>query len=232
MSNEQNTADEEHTNIHGAIAERPRRPAEYPLLAAIYDRHDRLISQYSHGRVLEVAHGQHAHPTTDIAVDIYPENSQAVACDALVGDARELPLGDNSVDTVIGRRFLHHVSGSDRGRLLAEFQRVLRSDGRLVILEGTPGLYRQIVKRVGFALGVLGDDSDEYGHINSNELKGLINGAGFDVIADRRLGSPLMPLAILQFELAQKTAPWIDSTQWVQWWTFVVSKTGNDQKHP
>ena len=48
-----------------------------------------------------------------------------------VGDATELPFGDASFDTVIAMHMLYHVA--DQERAIAEFRRVLKPGGSLVV---------------------------------------------------------------------------------------------------
>lgn len=212
--------------LDGAIAERPREVSEHPLLAAIYDRHDALIRRYAapDGRALELAFGRHAHPDADVGVEAFHENSvDAVGIDATTADARQLPFADDSFDTVIGRRFLHHVPEADRPRILAEARRVLAPEGRLIVVEGTPGRYRRLTKAIAFRLGALGEDTDEYGHLSVRDLRGLLDDGGFETIAFRRLGSPLMPLSISTAPWSARVAPLYERTQFVRWWTLAVA---------
>lgn len=208
----------------GSIVERPREVSQYPLLDAIYDRHDRLIGEHVRGRTLELAFGRHAHPQADVGVDAWPENARDVGgLETFAADARRLPFADDAFDTVVGRRFLHHVPPSDRPAMLAEARRVLAPGGRLVVLEGTPGLYRSVTKKIGFALGVLGEDNDEYSHLTRDELQALVADAGFDLETVRPLGSPIMPLSVVQSDAVRSALPLYERTQWVQWWTLIVA---------
>lgn len=211
----------------GAIVERPRSISRHPLLDSIYDRHDELIAEFTTGRTLEVAFGRHPHPMADIGVEAFPENSHDVGgIDAVTADARSLPFVEDSFRTVIGRRFLHHVPALDRDTLLDEVDRVLTDDGRLILIEGTPGLYRKLTKGIAFELGVLGEDTDEYGHLDSEELLRTVRRAGFGVVESRSLGSPLMPLSILESEWTRRLTGLYERTQFVRWWTFVVASPG------
>jgi len=210
-------------DMNGAIAEQPRRVQDYPLLEAIYERHDALLDRFVVGPTLEVAAGEYAHPAADVALDILPANCRAQQA-GVAGDARHLPFADGSFETVIGRRFVHHVPPDQRTDLLAEIHRVLAEDGRFVLLEGTPDRYRRFVKGTGFALGVLGDDTDAYGHCHFEELREHVTDAGFHLAETRPLGSPLLPAAILQVGGARHLLPAIERTQWVRWWTVLVGE--------
>ena len=210
----------------GAIVERPRTVDEYPLLSAVYDRHDSLIDRYADGgRMLEVAFGTYPHPDADVAIEAYPENArEARGARVATADARELPFEDDAFDVVVGRRFLHHVPAADRVRIVEEAARVLAPDGRLVVLEGTPGAYRRLTKWIGFRLGLLGEDNDAYGHLSRSELRSLLAESGFDVVETRPLGSPLLPLAILRSRRTAALVRLYERTQWVQWWTLAVGR--------
>lgn len=212
----------------GAIVEQPREVGDHPLLAEIYDRHDDLIGRRAvdrSERTLEVAFGTHPHPDADVGIEAYPENTRNVdGAEVAAADARELPFPDGSFDAVVGRRFLHHVPQHDRSRILEEAARVLAPDGRIVLIEGTPGTYRQVTKGVGFRLGVLGEDTDEYGHLTPGELRGLLDESGFDVVEMRPLGSPLVPLCALRSPVTARLRKLHDRTQWVQWWTLAVGE--------
>lgn len=218
----------------GAIVERPRTVREYPLLAEVYDRHDSLIDRHAGGgRMLEVAFGTHPHPNADVAVEAYPGNTREVEGAAVAAaDARDLPFEDGTFDAVVGRRFLHHVPSADRGRIVEEARRVLDPEGRLVILEGTPGAYRRLTKGLAFRLGLLGEDNDAYGHLSRLELGRLLAEHGFDVVETRPLGSPLLPLALLRSPRTARLAGLYERTQWITWWTLAVGEPRADERTP
>jgi ubiquinone/menaquinone biosynthesis C-methylase UbiE len=54
---------------------------------------------------------------------------------ALQADATELPLADRSVDAVVCTLVTHHLTDAQLDRMLGEATRVLRSDGRLVLMD-------------------------------------------------------------------------------------------------
>ncbi|WP_135305297.1 class I SAM-dependent methyltransferase [Haloarcula amylovorans] len=208
----------------GAIVEQPREIRRHPLLARIYERHDALISEsLSTGRTLELAFGQHMHPDADVGLEGWLSNAQSVPDPAVAGDARSLPFEDASFGTVIGRRFLHHVPPEDRQRILSEAARVLKPGGRVVLLEGTPGLYRRLTKGVAFRLGLLEEDTDIYGHLSEADVYELV-AQEFDVVTKRTLGSPLMVASIAESDLSKHLYEAYQRTQFVKWWTFVVGE--------
>lgn len=205
-----------------AIVEQPRSVRKHPLLSAIYGHHDDLIAEFlPDGEALEIACGQYVHPQADVGLEALPANVRAIDRSAVAGDARGLPFADDSFAAVIGRRFLHHVPDGDRREILTEVSRVLEPGGRLVVLEGTPGLYRRLTKGVAFRLGLLGDDSDVYGHLSREELVDLL-ATEYEVVADRSLGSPLAVAGISESDLSRHLLPVYRRTQFVEWWTLAV----------
>jgi ubiquinone/menaquinone biosynthesis C-methylase UbiE len=56
----------------------------------------------------------------------------------LRGDGTRLPVGDAAVDGVLLFFVLHHVPGESQLSVLREARRVLKRDGRLVLVEDTP----------------------------------------------------------------------------------------------
>lgn len=211
--------------IHAdAIVEQPRSVRKHPLLSAIYERHDELIGEHlAGGETLELAFGRYMHPEADVGLEAWPDNVRSIGRPAVTGDARSLPFADDSFDSIVGRRFLHHVPEAGRRAILSEAARVLKPGGRIVVLEGTPGLYRKLAKGIAFRLGVLGDDSDVYGHCSRDEIAYLVD-SSFDVVEERSLGSPLMPVSITESELSRHLLPAYERTQFVTWWTLVVGE--------
>jgi len=208
----------------GAIVEQPRDVRKHPLLAEVYRSHDeRIASHLPPGETLELAFGRHMHPDADMGVEAWPSNARTVPDPAVAGDARSLPFDDESFDAVIGRRFLHHVPPADRRATLRESRRILRPGGRVVLLEGTPGLYRRLTKGVAFRLGVLDEDTDIYGHLSERAVEELV-GETFDVVERETLGSPVMLASIAESDLAASLFPLYERTQFVKWWTFIVGR--------
>jgi len=207
-----------------AIVERPRRVQKHPLLSEIYRYHDELIADYlPDGQTLEVAFGRHMHPGADVGLEAWPSNVHEADDVAVAGDARSLPFAANAFDAIIGRRFLHHVPRTDRLDILREAARVVAPGGRIVLLEGTPGYYRRATKGIAFRIGLLGADSDVYGHLSSDELYEIVDST-LDVVCHEPLGSPLMPASISESRLSKHLFPLYRHTQFVKWWTLVVGE--------
>jgi len=208
----------------GAIVEQPRDVRKHPLLAEIYHSHDeRIAAHLPPGETLELAFGQHMHPDADVGVEAWASNADAVSGPTVTGDARSLPFEDESFDAVVGRRFLHHVPPADRTAIMREARRVLAPGGRVILLEGTPGLYRRLTKNAAFKLGLLEEDTDIYGHLSEQAVERLVAGT-FDVVEVETLGSPLMLASIATSDIASSLFPLYERTQYVKWWTFAVGR--------
>lgn len=207
-----------------AIVEQPRRVKKHPLLSEIYKHHDEFISDFlPNGDTLEIAFGQYMHPQADVGLEAWPSNVYEMERTAVIGDARSLPFEEDSFDAIIGRRFLHHVPEKDRAKIINESSRVVKPGGRIIILEGTPGLYRKLTKGIAFRLGFLGEDSDIYGHLSDDELYEIVN-SSFTIVYNKSLGSPLMPASISESQLSKYVFPFYQRTQFVEWWTLIVGE--------
>jgi ubiquinone/menaquinone biosynthesis C-methylase UbiE len=93
------------------------------------------------------------------------------------GLAEELPIADSSVDAVVVSLLLHHLAPGSKVRALAEAQRVLHPDGRLVIADwGRPP---DPLTRAGFlALQILDGFTNTRDHA-AGRLPALVAEAGF-----------------------------------------------------
>ena len=89
-----------------------------------------------------------------------PEMVWANACaegvadriDVKDGDARQLPFPDESFDMVTSSFMLHHINSAGQREAVSEMARVLKSGGRLVIVEiAHTGPYIQVLQANGLA---------------------------------------------------------------------------------
>ena len=89
------------------------------------------------GRVVELGAGGGkvgaALPRGALAVDWAPEGLRDAARPRMVADARRLPFGDASLDALVAIHVLGHMPAEDRARAVAEWARVLRPGGALVL---------------------------------------------------------------------------------------------------
>lgn len=210
------------------IPEEPRFIDNHPLLKKIYEHQDQKISQHSTQPCLDIGFGKKPfkHATHGIEpekknVEDAPENFEAVH-----GVGHNMPFEDNKFETVVAKRVIHHFDPSLREEFFNEVKRVLKPRGNFIILEGTPGIYRKITKGTAFTLGILGEDNDDYGHLNKEEIFNLLDETGFRKLNTETLGSPLMPLSFLNYDFIEKAFPLYQRTNFLKWWTLVVSESG------
>ena len=89
------------------------------------------------GRVVELGAGGgkvgRALPPDALALDWAPEGLRDAARPRMVADARALPFRDASVDALVAIHVLGHMLAHDRARAAAEWARVLRPGGVLVL---------------------------------------------------------------------------------------------------
>lgn len=104
-------------------------PSRITLLQGIQP----LVERYCRGRLLDAGAGRGAyrtllqqHAEEYVGLDVGPSSATAV-----VGDVQRLPFPDGSFDTVFCSQVLEHVP--EPWLALAEFERVLRPGGRLIL---------------------------------------------------------------------------------------------------
>jgi len=59
--------------------------------------------------------------------------------DLCLGDAAALPWPDGSFDLVVSQTFLHELDRPTQGTVMAEMRRVVRDDGRVLVVDHRPG---------------------------------------------------------------------------------------------
>lgn len=69
------------------------------------------------------------------------------------GDAEELPFEDGTFDAVVGRHVLWTLPNPEKA--VAEWERVLRPGGRVIIIDGNWGANRSLSRRIWRSLGQL-----------------------------------------------------------------------------
>lgn len=126
---------------------------------------------------------------------------QRARIEPLVGNAEQLPLPDASVDRIVTGFTVRNVG--DLARACAEFKRVLRPGGRVVILElshpqnaAFAGLYSFYFGRIAPAVAaLLGGDREAYRYLprslrpfpDAERLAGMLREAGFQRVTFERL---------------------------------------------
>ena len=101
------------------------------------------------------------------------------------GDSERLPFADNSFDVVTCAHSFHHYPRQDR--VAAEMFRVLRPDGRLLVVDGNrDGLWGWFVFNV-CVVAVEGPVR----HLTAEAFRDVYHKAGFREVSQRRHGSAL-----------------------------------------
>jgi len=123
-----------------------------------------------------------------VGIDASPEmidrartraTSEHAAVEYLVATAESLPFGDDAFDVVVSRLVFHHLPGEVKTRALAEIARVLKPNGRLVVVDMASPAAKGAHHVVAHLLG----NSPDTG----TPLEELIHGAGFTQITSGRL---------------------------------------------
>ena len=114
------------------------------------------------------------------------------------GMADELPYPDSSFDRVLSSLFLHHLSNENKLRTLREVRRVLRTGGRLDVVDFGPPrtFYSRVIARVIV-------NNEEVAANLQGLLPGMFCEAGFQNVAETK---QFMTIAgALSFYQGQKT---------------------------
>lgn len=161
----------------------------------LFDTH----AEHLRGRVLDLGAEENQlrrynHDSADISeyitVDLRPN-----AALTLQGDARQLPLEEDSVQTVILREVLEHVSVRELPRVVAEVERVLEPGGSLLLT--TP-----------FRFQIHGFGYTDHVRLTAQGLKTLLVDSGFKNVRVYKGGgfaeSLLSPLQTAWFMLAER----------------------------
>lgn len=144
------------------------------------------------GRVVELGAGGGkvggALPPDAVALDWAPEGLRDGTRPRLVADARRLPLRDASLDGLVAIHVLGHLLADDRARAVAEWRRVLRPGGVLVLETFAAGDAREGTGRL-VEPGTWERDGIPTHHFHEAELRELLGGGwrGGVEIEERRL---------------------------------------------
>lgn len=106
----------------------------------------------------------------------------------LLADARAVPLADGAADVVTIGYLLHLLDPEARSAVLAEARRVLRPDGRLVVVvHGSPRGAHGRVYRAGWRTIARILPGEIIGEGPMTDLAPVVAAAGFDVDVTRRI---------------------------------------------
>lgn len=102
------------------------------------------------------------------------------------GDAQALPFQPDTMDVVVLAKSLHHMAPEVRSRTLQESRRVLKVQGRLLVLEKAAP--QNWLEKASLFLQVLvgGENRQVYSLFGSG-LAGELGATGFDIVDDTRI---------------------------------------------
>lgn len=139
-----------------------------------------ILREYFHGKVLDVGCGLGRHlmlmPEGSFGIDLYPNKELSGKYEILIHDINNgLPFKDESFDVIFGSHILEHLVSPYK--ILKEFHRCLKWDGRLIVGVPNPGC-------IYFDFYELTEESDWSEHLYSWNLKQgirFITNCGFEV---------------------------------------------------
>ena len=103
-----------------------------------------------------------------------------------IGDVEDLPYESNTFDIITCSNSFHHYPNQERA--IKEMHRVLNSEGRLMIIDGSrDNLLGKLI------FGVVEMVEGEVYHIFEKELKNMLMNTGFDDVIQRTF-NPIAPL--------------------------------------
>lgn len=94
--------------------------------------------------------------------------------------AQALPFADATFDVVLSTVMLHHLRRAVREDAVREMRRVLKSGGRLVVVDFCGATSTGRGPRMHF---------HPHGHVQPRVLEDLVRGAGFDIAASDAIGT-------------------------------------------
>jgi ubiquinone/menaquinone biosynthesis C-methylase UbiE len=124
-----------------------------------------------------------------------------------IGDASNMPYPDNEFDLIIMSTVLHEMPNSVRLAVINETQRILKEDGRILLIDFHPGpirplkgwLYKSLITLVEFSAG--GEHYKNYRDYMANKgLPGLISSHGLTVDKERIVSGGNIALFLLRSE--------------------------------
>ena len=96
--------------------------------------------------------------------------------EARVGDMREMPLADNSLDAAVSAYAIDHLSRQGIQRSLAEIQRVLRPNGQFLLMVINPDIWTRIAFPFFMHHGYFGGSADH------ERWRSYLTNAGLEIV--------------------------------------------------
>ena len=105
-----------------------------------------------------------------------------------VGDVREMPLDDDSLDAAVSAYVIDHLNEEGVERSLSEIRRVLRPDGEFLLMVIRPDLWIRVAYPMFAEHGYFGSD-------HSARWRGHLEDAGFAIVEEGTLPGTLYLVA-------------------------------------
>jgi ubiquinone/menaquinone biosynthesis C-methylase UbiE len=124
-----------------------------------------------------------------------------------IGDASQMPYPDSKFDLVTMFTVLHEMSRSVRSAVIHEAMRVLKDNGRILLIDFHPGpirplkgwFYKSLISLVEFIAG--GEHFKNYRDFMANKgLPGLISSHGLSIDKERIVSGGNIALFLLRVE--------------------------------
>lgn len=140
------------------------------------------------------------------AADVYAEGPSGGT--AIQGSAFEVPYVDGSFDAIVAKFFFEHIAPDDKPILLREFSRLLKPDGRLVMLfdcDSSNSLWRWAKRDPELFQKHFIENDGHYGLMSPSASLQVLRQAGFRMLAFRASNkTPLVHLSMLSWLKAYK----------------------------
>jgi ubiquinone/menaquinone biosynthesis C-methylase UbiE len=135
-------------------------PARYRQMQSHFPEHAKVILDVGcntgrGGIVLKTINPAYELTGLDCVPERLAALDRTVYLRTICGFSNEIPVGNKSFDAIVGGEFIEHVPPSQIDATLAEFFRILRLKGRLLLTTPNPNYLKNKVK----GLSVLLDDS-------------------------------------------------------------------------
>ena len=123
------------------------------------------------------------------------------------GDASKMPYSDRTFDLIIMSTVLHEMSGGVRSAVIAESKRVLKNDGRILLIDFHPGpirpfkgwFYKSVITLAEVLAGK-GHFKNYRDFMANQGLKGLISSHALSIDEEKIVSGGNMALLLLRSE--------------------------------
>lgn len=176
-----------------------------PEMKRLFHRQNKVILNEfpEEGNILEIGcglgnflidlPGNYDYTGIDSSEKCIEEGEKRFNRDFLRADAHELPFEDDQFDIVLLKSVIHHFR--DPETALNEALRVLRTDGKLIIFEGSPkSIFRRLVLGTADILGIE-HEASSFPFRSKEEIINFVESGGGKILKAEKVGGFSIPLA-------------------------------------